>query len=164
MNKLNKKAAKGEVNEADIDKERISFTKFTKKTEKLLSFCFALLLNLAEDLNIERKMVKRKIVQLLVEMMDRNNLDLLYSVLNFLKKLSIFSENERQMVQYKVVDKLNKFIPNPNQQLVNIILRLTLNLSFDVEFCDQLAETPLLKKIVEMLKVGQMRSHGISIL
>lgn len=97
-------------------------------------------------------------------MMDRNNLDLLYSVLNFLKKLSIFSENERQMVQYKVVDKLNKFIPNPNQQLVNIILRLTLNLSFDVEFCDQLAETPLLKKIVEMLKIGQMRSHGISIL
>jgi hypothetical protein len=77
MNKMNKKAAKGEVNEADLDKERIVFSKFVKKTEKLLSFCFGLLLNLAEDLNIERKMVKRKIVQLLVDMMDRNNLDLL---------------------------------------------------------------------------------------
>lgn len=109
-------------------------------------------------------MVKRKIVQLLVDMMDRNNLELLYAVLNFLKKLSIFSENERQMVQHKVVDKLNKFLPNPNSNLVNIVLRLLLNLSFDVEFCDQVSETPLLKKIVEMLKIGQMRSVGISIL
>lgn len=68
------------------------------------------------------------------------------------------------MVQHKVVDKLNKFLPNPNSNLVNIVLRLLLNLSFDVEFCDQLSETPLLKKIVEMLKIGQMRSVGISIL
>jgi len=99
MDKLEKKATKAEVNEADIEKERVTYLKFIRKTEKLLSFCFGLLLNLAEDLNIERKMVKRKIVQLLVEMLDRSNLDLLYSVLNFLKKLSIFSENERQMVQ-----------------------------------------------------------------
>ena len=62
MDKSEKKAAKGEVNEADIDKERILYTKFSRKTEKLLSFCFSLLYNLAEDLNIERKMVKRKIV------------------------------------------------------------------------------------------------------
>lgn len=78
--------------------------------------------------------------------------------------MSIFSENERQMVQHKVVDKLNKFLPNPNNNLVNIVLRLMLNLSFDIDFCDQVADTPLLKKIVEMLKIGQMRSVGISIL
>lgn len=43
MDKLEKKANKGEVNEADIEKERIQYTKFTRKTEKLLSFCFSLL-------------------------------------------------------------------------------------------------------------------------
>lgn len=43
MDKLEKKAMKGEVNEADIEKERIQYTKFSRKTEKLLSFCFSLL-------------------------------------------------------------------------------------------------------------------------
>jgi len=47
--------------------------KMSRKIEKLLSLCFGLLLNLAEDLNIEKKMVKRKIVNLLLDQMDKTN-------------------------------------------------------------------------------------------
>lgn len=56
-----------------------------------------MLLNLAEDLQIERKMRNRQIIGLLLSMLDRNNPDLLFIVLNFLKKLSIFGDNKTEM-------------------------------------------------------------------
>ena len=94
---------------------------------------FHLLLNLAEDLQIERKMKNRRIISQLVAMLDRNNPDLLFIVLNFLKKLSIFGENKVEMKECNIVDKLNRFIPCNNQLLLQIALRLLFNLSFDAE-------------------------------
>jgi len=58
------------------------------------------------------------------------------------------------MVQLRVIEKLNKFLPNPNQNIVTLVLRLTLNLSFDIEFCDQVAADKFLHKVVELLKVS----------
>ena len=43
-------------------------------------------------------------------MLDRNNPDLLFIVLNFLKKLSVFGENKAEMKERGLVEKLNRFI------------------------------------------------------
>jgi len=64
-------------------------------------------------------------------MMERNNPDLLYIVLNFLKKLSIFGDNKSEMRDLKIVDKLNRFVPCGHQLLLQIALRLIYNLTFD---------------------------------
>ena len=61
-----------------------------------------LLLNLAEDLNIEVKMVKRDIVKYLIEIMDRATPELVSLVLKFLKKLSVFQENKDIIVNVLV--------------------------------------------------------------
>jgi hypothetical protein len=42
-------------------------------------------------------MKNRQVITLLLSMMERNNPDLLFIVLNFLKKLSIFGENKNEM-------------------------------------------------------------------
>lgn len=68
-----------------------------KKQEKVLFVGFHLLMNMAEDLQIEKKMVSRGIIKLLMQMMERNNPDLLFIILNFLKKLSIFGDNKTEM-------------------------------------------------------------------
>ena len=60
--------------------------------------CYHILLNLAEDINVEAKMRKRKLIPSLVAMLDRDNPDLVVLVLTFLKKLSIFKENKDEMV------------------------------------------------------------------
>ena len=73
-------------------KEEKKLAIMIKKQEKVLFVAFHLLLNLAEDLQIERKMRN-----LLLAMLDRNNPDLLFIVLNFLKKLSIFGDNKTEM-------------------------------------------------------------------
>jgi hypothetical protein len=66
-------------------------------------------------------------------MLDRNNPDLLFIVLNFLKKLSIFGDNKTEMKERGLAAKLVRFIPCNNQLLLQIALRLLFNLSFDSE-------------------------------
>ena len=78
-------------------------------------------------------MKNRQIIAQLISMLDRNNPDLLFIVLNFLKKLSIFGENKTEMKECGIVQKLNRFIPCNNQLLLQIALRLLFNLSFDSE-------------------------------
>ncbi len=85
-----------------------------RKQEKVLFVAFHLLLNLAEDLQIERKMKNRQIINQLVMMLERNNPDLLFIVLNFLKKLSIFGDNKTEMKEAGIIEKLNRFIPCNN--------------------------------------------------
>ena len=53
-----------------------------------------ILLNLAEDISIDRKMKKRKISTYLIRLLERNKTHLIMITLIFLKKLSIFSENK----------------------------------------------------------------------
>ena len=85
-----------------------------KKQEKVLFVAFHLLLNLAEDLQIERKMKNRQIIPQLIAMLDRNNPDLLFIVLNLIKKMSIFGENKTEMKDLGIVQKLCRFIPCNN--------------------------------------------------
>jgi Kinesin-associated protein (KAP) len=61
-----------------------------QKQDRLLYICFYLLLNVAEDVNIERKMKKKNITVYLVKMLDRSNVELLILATTFLKKLSIY--------------------------------------------------------------------------
>jgi Kinesin-associated protein (KAP) len=70
-----------------------------QKQDRLLYLCFYLLLNLAENVSVERKMKKKNIVQHLLCMMDRSNVELLILAVTFLKKLSIYRENKEQMVK-----------------------------------------------------------------
>lgn len=58
-----------------------------------------LLLNLAEDAKVEMKMKNKKIVYMLVQLLERENADILILIVSFLKKLSIFVENKTEMVR-----------------------------------------------------------------
>jgi len=66
-----------------------------------INYFILILLNLAEDFSIEKKMKKRfifykfrKIVSLLVKMLERNDFHLLIIALLFLRKLSIVGDNK----------------------------------------------------------------------
>ena len=59
-----------------------------------------MLLNIAEDFSIEKKMKKRKIVSVIIRMLERNDFHLLIIALLFLRKLSIVGDNKNQMVLF----------------------------------------------------------------
>jgi len=153
-----------EAMEQHLRKEEKNLSIMIRKQEKVLFVAFHLLMNLAEDLQIEKKMVNRGIIRLLIMMMERNNPDLLYIVLNFLKKLSIFGENKTEMKDYKIVDKLSRFVPCGHQLLLQIALRLIYNLTFDQEIRQQIVECSMIPKFVEILKAPGFRALILKIL
>lgn len=99
------------------DKDALNAKRTQRKQDKLLFVAFYILLNLAEvglllvfdfrcerslipllvtlqDITVEKKMVKRNLVESLSSMLDRSYGDLLILAVTFLKKLALFEENK----------------------------------------------------------------------
>ena len=148
----------------DIERERNKMKKFIRKQDKLLFVCLHVLMNIAEDVQIERKIVKRKCVKFLSAVLQRTNAELLILCVNFLKKLSIFEENKNRMVEDDIVPKLVKFIPCSNKNLMKAVTRLLLNLSFDPTLRDQMVKQSLVPKLVDLLKHAPFRQISLKVL
>lgn len=85
--------------EKQISKEQKYMINQIKKQDRLLYLCFYLLLNLAEDMNMERLLCKHNLVKYLCRMLERSNVELLILAVMFLKKLSIYRENKDKMLK-----------------------------------------------------------------
>ena len=157
--------------DAEKEKEKKKFEILEKKQNKLLLrnpylVCFTILLNLAEDLQIERKIKKRHIISYLVKMLDRDNIALLELIFKFLKKLSIFSENKNEMYQQEnLVQHLQRFVPCPHHQSIcDLVLKLIHNLSFDPAIRVQLDSMGFIPRIVSLIKHAPFRGLALRVL
>ncbi|CAB4032785.1 kinesin-associated 3 isoform X2, partial [Paramuricea clavata] len=135
----------------DYEKSYKKFVNLSKKQDQLLRVTVYLLLNLSEDTKVEAKMINKKIVYLLMKILNRDNSDLLILVVSFLKKLSIFVENKNEMAETEIIEKISHLIPNQNEDLLNITLRLLLNLSFDTELRSKAVKNGLVPKLVALI-------------
>ncbi|KAG5175345.1 kinesin-associated protein [Tribonema minus] len=135
-----------------------------KQQDKLLFVCFHVLINLAEDASTERKMVKRDLVQYLGSLLDRSSANLLYLLVAFLKKLSIFEENKDREKEAQVAAKVVKFVPCSCEPLTLMSLRLLYNLSFDPELREQMLKGGLIPRLVDLLKRPQYRARSLRLL
>lgn len=82
----------------EIERSCKKFKSLTRKQEQLLRVAFYLLVNIAENTEVERKMRKKNVIRMLMKTLERSNTDLLILVVTFFKKLSIFKENKDLMV------------------------------------------------------------------
>ena len=89
----------GSKKEEVLQKKLKKMKSLTRKQDKLLTVSFHILLNLAEDTKVEKKMKKMKVIPHLVALLTRRNLELRTLAVMFLKKLSIFRENITEMAQ-----------------------------------------------------------------
>lgn len=101
------------------------------KQDKMFYISLSILLNLAEEPKIEKKMTRKNMIGILIKMLERNDFQLLIIVLLFLKKLSIVSENKNQMVNEGLIEKLARFFSSNNNILLQLSLLLLKNLCFD---------------------------------
>ena len=137
----------------EYEKSYKKYQNLLKKQDHLMRVGVYLLLNLAEDSKVEIKMKNKNIIELLVKMMKRQNMELLILVVSFLKKLSIFKENKDQMKEMEVMEKAAQLIPSQNDDLLNIALRLILNLTFDTEMRDKAVKSGLIPKLVDLISL-----------
>lgn len=100
----------GEVNNANkltFQKELDKFLFLVRKQDRILRIAFSILMHLAEDQNVEKKMVKRDIIPIIIKNLDRTNINLIVVLLLFIKKLSIYDVNKDSLIKHNV---LNEFI------------------------------------------------------
>lgn len=119
------------MSDAEYKSQLNEYKVITKKQDKLFFVAFYILINLAEDIGTEKKMLKKSLISYLVDMLDHKYEDLLILSLTFLKKLSIYEENKEELKNYKIIEKLYKFLACSSFQITFIVLRLLFNLSFD---------------------------------
>lgn len=151
----------GSRDEEVLQKKIKKMRSVTRKQDKLLTVCFHILLNLAEDTKVEKKMKKMKIIPHLIALLQRRNLELRQLAVMFLKKLSIFRENVVEMAQNDIIGKLAVLIPNDHQPLLIAVLRLLLNLSFDTQLRTKMTMMDFAPKIAESFKRARgPRSDG----
>ncbi|KAK6740698.1 hypothetical protein RB195_008884 [Necator americanus] len=103
-----------------------------RKQQTLLAACISFLINLAHDINVELKMVRRDIVPMLLKCLNfRDSVELTLATVQFLLKLSMFEENKAVLEQGDIVGKLLQFFPITDVELRKSTIRLLFNLSFD---------------------------------
>mmetsp|Transcript_113025 Transcript_113025/g.364968 ORF Transcript_113025/g.364968 Transcript_113025/m.364968 type:complete len:790 (+) Transcript_113025:67-2436(+) len=122
------------------------------RQSKLMHVCVMALLNLAEEISIERKMVNRKMPALLVQLVQRDCEDLLITTLQFLKKLSVFEENKEKMRETVTLERLVLLAQHPNPNVASLALRVVYNLSFDESVRSVLNEANIMKLLVDHLR------------
>jgi hypothetical protein len=146
--------------EKEAQKQKI----FVRKQDKLLFVSFYVLLNLAEDVNVERKMIKKNLIQMLLSMLHRNFEDLLILCVTFLKKLSMFEENKEIFKELNMVDVMSRFLSCSSQPLITIGLRFLFNLSFDKDMREQMLRSGYIPKLVQLLKTPSYRAKTLKLL
>ncbi|CAB3401767.1 unnamed protein product [Caenorhabditis bovis] len=143
-----------EIKKADGDtakKLRIAI----RKQSSLLAACVTLLTNLAVDINVELKMVRRDLVQLLIKCLQmslesQNSLTL--ASIRLLLKLSIFEENKLVMEHHGVVEKLVKLFPIQDADLRKVTIKLLFNFSFEPKNVPKMVDGGLVTHIASLIE------------
>lgn len=142
----------------ELEKSRKKFKNLIKKQEQLLRVAFYLLLNIAENMEVERKMRKKNVIGMLIKTLDRTNIDLLILVIAFLKKLSIFRENKDLMAEKNIIEKIPRLLQSNNADLVLSTLKLLFNLSFDAKLRAKMIRVGILPKLIKLLGQSDIKN------
>ncbi|RZF32208.1 hypothetical protein LSTR_LSTR004071 [Laodelphax striatellus] len=139
--------------ESDDDSAITARKLFTlsKKQDQLLKVSFDFLLNMANEISVQDKIRRKKVVRLLVQTLDRTTPELLVVVLTFLQKLSIFRENKDEMASLNVIDKLPKLLQMKEPSIELVTLNLLFNLSFDTKQREKMVRVGFIPKLVSLL-------------
>lgn len=160
-----RKRKKGEP--VNLKQEEAKTAKLQRKQDKLLFVCMHVLLNLAEDEKVEKKMAKRGLVHDVVQVLvgrTSNDTELLTLTAMFLKKLSVTRENKDALVEANVVEHLVKFLTCSNVSLKKIVLSTLFNLSFDPSIREQMVNHSMIPKLVDLLAEKQFRAVALRLL
>uniref|UniRef100_A0A914CMF9 Kinesin-associated protein 3 n=1 Tax=Acrobeloides nanus TaxID=290746 RepID=A0A914CMF9_9BILA len=115
-----------------VEKTRKKWEFAMKKQDQLITVCLQLLLNLAEDIKVENKMVKRGVIPMLIKCLDHMaSENLILAAVTFLWKLSVFMENKDALAAGNIIEKLVELFPTNDLALSKALFSLFFNLSFD---------------------------------
>ena len=163
---------KNDVNQVPSQSEQIQqqqerkLNSMMKRQDPVLFLAFHILLNLAQDISIESKMIKRDLISHLLFLLGRNHSQLQILALLFLKKLSIMEENKNLMLDKKeeIARILVDLIPNDSMDMLDLTFRFMVNLSHEPAFRHLFVKSGIIVKLVLLLDNGTSVDHTVSLL
>ncbi|CAI2349369.1 unnamed protein product [Caenorhabditis sp. 36 PRJEB53466] len=146
-----------EMKKADQETQRKLKTAI-RKQGMLLAACITLLTNLATDISVELKMVRRNLTVLLVKCLQMSlnpASSLTLATVRFLLKLSIFEENKAVMEQNGTVEKVLKLFPIQDPELRKVAIKLLFNFSFDPKNVPKMVDGGLVPHMASLIEEDQ---------
>ncbi|CAJ0942680.1 unnamed protein product, partial [Mesorhabditis belari] len=124
-----------------------------RKQNVLLAACITLLTNLADDLSVEQKMVKRDILNYLLKCLDsKDSPQLILATLQFILKLSIFIENKAALEQDAIIDKLIGLVTLDDEKIQKQAMGILFNLSFEEKNRIRMVQAGLVTHIAPLIQ------------
>ncbi len=115
------------------EREIVSDRILSRRQDNILFVCFYILMNLAEDVIVKRKMIKKRLIPLLLTQLNRMRVNILHVSIAFLHKISAVCENLGACRDMKIISKVANFVPCSSESITAMTIRLLYNLSFDHE-------------------------------
>jgi hypothetical protein len=135
-----------------------------KLQARTLYLCLSLLLNMAEDAAVERKLRKRDIVRHLSQALERKNTWLVGVALEFLRKLSLDRENLDRMTYCNVAERLVRIMNFKSDYVLHLGARLALNISFDSNLRDEMVRAGMIYCLVQSMRKPHMEQTAACVL
>ncbi|KAE9549849.1 hypothetical protein FO519_006935 [Halicephalobus sp. NKZ332] len=126
-----------------------------QRQDELICVLLQILMNLADDIKVEIKMIKRGILQILLKCLEHSTINLQTATVTFLWKLSVFVENKEFMKNGNVVEKLISMFPTSSSGLMNALFSLLFNLSFDQNLKNKMVSGGLVPFVPPAIETNQ---------
>lgn len=156
MQVLEHELKRGEVWKNEASKDEKGAKKYQlaiKKQHALMAACITLQTNIAEDLNVEQKIIKKDILPLLFKCLQfKQSPQLLLASVQFLLKLSVFVENKLVMDKENIVDRLIPLFGVQDDELRKYLIRLCFNLSFGNKNKEKMVSGGMVTNIASLIE------------
>lgn len=156
---------KHESKDNNFNNELNNFLFMIRKQDRILRLSLNILINLADNPKVEKKMVKKDIIVALQRNLNRSNVNLLVMILLFLKKLSIYNVNKDFMIENDIITKISYLFSLEHALILSLTLEIIYNLSFDLKFVNQILNNKeFFNKVVANFKIQNLRGLVLRIL
>ncbi|KAL7553119.1 hypothetical protein ACHAWF_016375 [Thalassiosira exigua] len=125
---------------------------FARKQEYVISVCLGLLDNLADDMTVLRKMIKKGLVSLLARCMHQRSIDSIFVTLSLLRKASVFEDTAIELSSdgCAVISQLTSC--TDIHQLAGAAVATLFNLSFHSECASLISSQNIHSSLVALLQ------------
>lgn len=139
---------------------------FTKVQERFLFVCVSILDNLADDSTVLKKMIKKSLVDLLIQCLYQRSTRHLLVAVSLLKKASVFAETPSVLSRAGTgaISMLTHLLSIPQNELVHEAVITLFNLSFHQECIDLISADKIHPRLLALTSKHSLCNNTLKLL
>ena len=138
---------------------------FSKKQERVLFLYLSILDNLADDATVLKKMIKKSLVDILIQCIHQKSSKHLFVAVSILKKASVYSDTPRDLSKAgcTLISQLTHFLSISQNALAHEVLITLFNLSFHQECISLISAEKIHSQLLAFLQQNSVCSDTLKL-